>query len=412
VTELFDRALGTLSTAGNLVLLAFGAYATGIVVTAAAKRGRSRPADLERGDDPLRVAALILAHDEERVIEESVKSLLRQSHPADRLSVYVVADRCTDRTAELSREAGARVLERQDGEPGKGGAVAFGVDHISRTGEADAIIVFDADSVADREFVAAVAARLARGERAVQGLVDAKNPGASWVAASSAIGFWAIATMVQQPRERLGLSTPPMGTGFAMRTEDAVRFLVRTESLTDDLELSALLTLEGVRVAYEPGAKLLDEKPVALGTAVSQRYRWMQGRFSVAGKYVPRLLARAATSDATFLGRMRSLDAAIQLVAPSLSFTAVALATLGGLELLLGLSRPAAAPRFLPMSVVFGAAFAFYALPVASIRRFRPPALVWLCSLLSPAYLILSAPLAVSGLLGRGGRVWKRTEKG
>ena len=45
------------------------------------------------------------------------------------------------------------------------------------------------------------------------------NPTASWVATASALGFWAIAAVQQEPRERLGLSAPLMGTGWAAEIE-------------------------------------------------------------------------------------------------------------------------------------------------------------------------------------------------
>src|SRR5262249_52954471 len=142
---------------------------------------------------------------------------------------------------------------------------------------------------------------------------------ASWVAASSALGYWAISALAQIPRERAGLSSPLMGTAFAVARDDALRFLRDGESLTDDLELGARLALEGVRVCYEHGARSLDEKPAALDVAVRQRKRWMQGRFEVAGRYLPALVRRAVFGPGGACARVRAADVAVQLVAPSLA---------------------------------------------------------------------------------------------
>ncbi|MCC6956998.1 MAG: glycosyltransferase, partial [Anaerolineales bacterium] len=60
----------------------------------------------------------IPAHDEETVIGETVSQLKRINYPKHLFDIVVVADFCTDRTAELAREAGAKVYERQSGERG------------------------------------------------------------------------------------------------------------------------------------------------------------------------------------------------------------------------------------------------------------------------------------------------------
>lgn len=412
----------TLLATVTLVLLAvaaaglhvFGVYGVALVVLGALlprrrEAGASAPAP--------RIAVLVVAHDEERVIADSVTALVAQRYERDRFTVYVVADHCTDGTCAIARAGGATVLERNDGRAeGKSAALAFGIAAAHREGAFDAIAVFDADNVPRADFLERVGERLASGERVVQGLVDAKNPSASWVSAASALGFWAIAAVAQAPRERLGLSTPLMGTGFAMRLDDARDLLSGAASLTDDLDLGARLALARIRVAHEPSALTFDEKPTSLGTAVAQRHRWMQGRWAVAGHHLPLLLRRAlGTEGGTLLERARLLDVAVQLVAPSLLFTAVAsmLVTLG-----LAVARLRAAPVIaatVPPSALLGsfaAATAYYLVPAVGIARFRPSPFVWLCYLLQPAYLALSGPLAASGWLTRRRQKWTRTPKG
>jgi len=398
------------------------------------RRHQTPPASTQRP----RIAAVIVAHDEERVISASVTSLLAQRYPEERFQVFVVADCCTDRTAALARSLGATVLERGPEHEGRGKAfaVAFGVEAVLGAGAGpdtggagfDAIAVFDADNTVDPGFFEAVAARFVDGERVVQGLVDAKNPGASWVASSSALGFWALSAVNQAPRGKLGLSCPLMGTGFVMGGAEAALYLAGAESLTDDLELGARLALAGIPVAYEASARTLDEKPTRLDTAVSQRHRWMQGRFAVAERYVPRLLGHALGRGArddlpdgalspgapSLAERLRALDVAFQLVAPSLLFTGVALAGVGGAGALLRLVAPRTALSLLAPWPAFALAAAalFYAAPIPGIARFRPPAKVWLCYAAQPLYLALSAPLALRGWLGRRSSTWARTEKG
>ena len=60
--------------------------------------------------------AIIPAHNEEKVIKNLVESLKEQNYPKEMLDIYVIADNCTDNTADAAREAGAIVYERNDPE--------------------------------------------------------------------------------------------------------------------------------------------------------------------------------------------------------------------------------------------------------------------------------------------------------
>jgi len=401
-------ALG-LGGVARTALQAHALYTVGLLVAAKAF-GRDAP----RGHDgSARIAVLIVAHDEAAVVGACVESLLAQRYPTDRFEVFVVADHCTDRTAAIARETGAVVFERStEGATGKPAAVAHGVEQILSQGSFDAIALFDADNVVDADFLSVVAARLAAGERVVQGFVDAKNPEASWVAAASAIGFWAIDGIVQRPRERLGLSASLMGTGFAASSALFRDTLAPKGALTDDLEANARLALLGVRIAYEPRARTLDEKPTRLDTATRQRQRWMQGRWATAERWLPALAAKviAPAPDVTLADRFRTVDVAAQLVSPSLLFTATTLGALSAGELALrsltGSGSTTAARR------AMRAAALYFLVPVPAIARHRPNAMVWRAYLMQPVYLAKSVPLAVRGWATRRETTWERTEKG
>jgi glycosyltransferase involved in cell wall biosynthesis len=60
----------------------------------------------------LRFDLIVPAHNEAAIIARTVKSLRAVDWPADRFRVLVVADNCSDNTAQVAREAGAQVLER------------------------------------------------------------------------------------------------------------------------------------------------------------------------------------------------------------------------------------------------------------------------------------------------------------
>jgi hypothetical protein len=263
-----------------------------------------------------------------------------------------------------------------------------------------------------------VAARLSAGEDVVQGGIDAKNPDESWVAATSALGFFAIDVLSQKPRERLGLSASLMGTAWVARREILDEHVRGARAVTDDLETAALLALAGIRVAHEPAARVLDEKPAELAVAVRQRERWMRGRFAVVSDRWAELVGAALGKGSQPLSaeqRVRALDVAIQLAGPSLAFSSVALGALTGVELALRPWLPhsaAALLRALPASATLSTAALGFLAPVASLLARRPPARIWLAYALEPAYVLLSVPLAVWGWRRRSRADWRPTRHG
>ena len=136
--------------------------------------------------------ALIPAHNEEKVVANLVESLKKQNYPKDKLDIYVIADNCTDNTAEIAREAGAIVYERTDPDhKTKGYAMQwFFNKKIEEGAEYDAVCVFDADNIADSEFIVNMNKKLCQGEEVVQGYRDIKNPSDTWVTAGYALFYW------------------------------------------------------------------------------------------------------------------------------------------------------------------------------------------------------------------------------
>ena len=95
-----------------------------LVVTAAAFLPRRRVQRTARPSS--RILIVIPAHDEEPVVSKAVQSCLDVDYPRALFDVLVIADNCSDRTADLARVAGARVMERFDeAEKSKGHAIDY-----------------------------------------------------------------------------------------------------------------------------------------------------------------------------------------------------------------------------------------------------------------------------------------------
>ena len=78
-------------------------------------------------------ALIISAHNEEAVIANMVESLKELDYPKDAYDIFVIADNCSDATADAARNAGAEVYERFDAHRrGKGYALEWMFDKLFR----------------------------------------------------------------------------------------------------------------------------------------------------------------------------------------------------------------------------------------------------------------------------------------
>ncbi len=265
---------------------------------------------------------IVPAHDEETGIAQTVESLLSVDYPASLRRVIVVADNCTDRTAERARAAGARVLERQDpSHRGKGYALdyAFQASLVDRF--ADSVVVIDADTLVTPNLLKAVSVRIAAGSKAVQVGSAISNAQASWRTALTALGFALFNGVRSLGRERLGLSCGLRGNGMCFTRELLLAHPHRACSLVEDVEQGIALGRAGVRVAFAHEAIVASCMPVTEKAARSQRQRWESGRKSMASAQAVPLLVEALKRRDGML-----FDLAVDLLVPPLSRIALAVA--------------------------------------------------------------------------------------
>lgn len=290
------------------------------------------------GTASVRFDVVVPAHDEENGVGDTVRSLLGLDYPADRFRVFVVADNCTDATAERARAAGANVLERSDAaRRGKGHALAFAFDRLAGEGWADALVVVDADSLASPNLLAAFAVRIESGSRALQARYGVRNRDASWRTRLLHLAFTLFHDVRSLGRERLALSCGLRGNGMAFTRAVLREVPHEAFSVVEDVEYGIRLGLAGERVHYVDEASILGEMAAGERAARSQRARWEGGRLAIAGEHVWPLLAGAVRRRSATL-----LDLALDLLVPPLSVLVAATAAglaLSGLAWLAG-SQP------------------------------------------------------------------------
>lgn len=258
-------------------------------------------------------AMIVAAHNEEIVIGKLLESMQEQNYPKELYDIYVIADNCTDKTAELSKAYGVTVCERHnEKERGKGYALDWMFKILKdKETKYDAVTIFDADNIVHKDFLMEINSKMQEGYNVVQGYIDSKNPTDSWIAASYSIAFWSQNRLFQLSRNNLGLSNQIGGTGFAISTETLDKLGWGVSCLTEDLEFTCKLILNGEKVGWAHDAKIYDEKPLELKQSWVQRRRWMQGFSDVASRYCLKLFKKAIKE-----GKWYIFDAGIYVLQP------------------------------------------------------------------------------------------------
>jgi 1,2-diacylglycerol 3-beta-glucosyltransferase len=305
-------------------VLACSGYLFGLTLLSARQRARGVPPPTTR------FVAVIPAHDERLNIAGTVESLLSADYPELLRRVLVVADNCTDDTADRAREAGAEVLVRDDASKrGKGYALAAAFQRVLEQGDADAVVVVDADTRVTSNLLLAFAGRLQSGAHAVQAGNAVGNPGASWRTRLMTIAFALFNGLRSLARDRARVSCGLRGNGMALSTSILREVPYDAFSLVEDLEYGVRLGQAGHRVWYAGEATVLSEMVTTERASRSQRRRWEEGRRRLARAVAPRLVL-----DGLLKRSLLELDLAADLLVPPLSFLCLValagLATSGG----------------------------------------------------------------------------------
>ena len=235
--------------------------------------------------------AIIPAHNEEMVVSNLIESLKNQTYDKKLYDIYVIADNCTDNTANIARRAGAIVLERFDpAHKTKGYALQwFLKQKIEENADYDAFFVFDADNIVDKDFILNMNKKLCQGEDVVQGYRDIKNPTDNWITAGYALFYWTMHRLYHLARYNVGLSTLLNGTGFMVRFDVVKPNGWQTETLTEDIEFSLKRIIKGKKLGWATDAIVYDEQPTSFKQSWSQRSRWTVGHMQCMKRYTGEL---------------------------------------------------------------------------------------------------------------------------
>lgn len=345
----------------------------------------------------LMMGVLIPAHNEELQMTETIAAVRRCHYPEELLQIFVIADNCSDRTAEVARNGGATVTERHNLEMrGKGQALDWFLTSQKKLySSCDLLTIIDADVAPEQNYFKELNCSLSHPDvQVVQAYNGVANPYDSWRTALMSAAFNVFNHLRMAGNIQLFGTATLKGNGMGFRREILERYGWPAHSVVEDVEFSLMLLKDRVNIHYNPDAVIRSEMAVRHSQASSQRQRWEGGRFALAKELIPRLAGKCLG------GELRYFHALMDLAVPPLSLLIMAvMAALVASWLLV--------PTTLAVPMICLAIIIFY---VASGQLLmRAPLRLWCYLASAPFYVVWKLILYIKmAFWGRGGK-WTRT---
>lgn len=270
---------------------------------------RRSPAAPLAGERP-RLAVLIPAHNEADGLPATLAAIAPQLLPGDH--VLVVADNCTDATADVARAARARVVERFDEvHRGKGYALDFGVRQLADA-PPEVVVIVDADCTVLPGTLDRIARLSMSTGRPVQALYRMKTPPGAGRFARIAEFAWEVKNLAR-PLGFLRLGGPCQltGSGMAFPWSRIATAQLASGHIVEDMQMGVDLARAGAAPLFCPEAEVESYFPANRAGTDSQRKRWEHGHLGMIATAVPRMLV-----EGTVRRRPQVLALALDLCVP------------------------------------------------------------------------------------------------
>lgn len=365
------------------VLIALPILYLCVLSVSAALAARRRQAALASDDHAappqrIRFAMLIPAHNEEGILCTLLESLAKLDYPKECYSVYVVADNCTDRTAEIARSTGwAHVYERFDeSRRGKGFALSWALQQLE--GEQlgyDACVILDADSLVDHAFLRAMERELAGGAQALQADNGVLNSADSPSTALRWIALALVNYVRPLGRNGLGCSSTLTGNGMCLRRSLLQRCPWESFGLAEDYHYYLMLLEHGEHVRYVPEAVVRSQMPTTFAQMRMQDIRWES---SAGGQPLWQVATRLLAAGLKYHDRA-PLEGIVELFTPPLSL----LVGWSGLELAAALCL-GWLPGLLASLALLAALMGYICSPLYLLK---PPRSIYLSLVYAPGFI-------------------------
>lgn len=230
-------------------------------------------------------AILIPAHNEELTIRNTIHSCQNLDYPKEKYTIFVIADNCTDATAEISSAESVEVLERIDKvKQGKGYALSWAFKKLLNENY-DAYLILDADCVIDSHALVSFDMYFVNGAQLLQANDVIANPDDTAMSYALAVGNQLENEYFYAPKSFLRLAVFLRGTGMIIHREILQKIPWDAFSIAEDADYSLRIFKEKININFIKEVKVASKFPVTNEQLKVQRNRWAKGNLNLSKVY-------------------------------------------------------------------------------------------------------------------------------
>lgn len=242
-----------------------------------------KPRKYKKSKNFHKFALIIRAHNEEDVIADSVDSALNCDYPKDKREVIVFCHNCTDRTAQIAREHGARVVIINDSDP-KHAKLSYcmklGLDELKKepAGTYEYFLTLDADNQVNKDYILACNDAVEDGVVLGRTFENAKNLTDNLLTCMN--GLWYIRDNVIACRARSALNMGCIMTGPSSLIKAEYALNWDAMSTSEDLDFTLKrLNNDGLKVDFINDAMVYEDMPSTMKDMFNRNSRMGNGLF-------------------------------------------------------------------------------------------------------------------------------------
>jgi cellulose synthase/poly-beta-1,6-N-acetylglucosamine synthase-like glycosyltransferase len=234
---------------------------------------------------------LVPAYKEDKVILQTVESILEQEYPENKIDVVVISDRMENATNLILSEMPVILMEINPEQSTKAYALNYAIDNLSKN-DYDVVVILDADNVIGASYISDINDAFYSGASVLQTHRTAKNLDND-MAILDAMSEEINNSIFRKGHVKIGLSSALIGSGMAFEYKWFCENVCKLTSAGEDKELEILLLKEGIFIDFLDYVFVYDEKVKKEAVFYNQRRRWLSSQFSSLYnglKYVPKAL--------------------------------------------------------------------------------------------------------------------------
>lgn len=234
---------------------------------------------------------LVPAYKEDKVILQTVESILEQDYPENKMDVVVISDRMENATNLILSDMPVFLMEINPEQSTKAYALNYAMDNLAKN-DYDVVVILDADNVIGTGYISDINDAFYSGASALQTHRTAKNLDND-MAILDAMSEEINNSIFRKGHVKIGLSSALIGSGMAFEYKWFCENVGKLTSAGEDKELEILLLKEGVFIDFLDYVFVYDEKVKKEEVFYNQRRRWLSAQFSSLYnglKYVPKAL--------------------------------------------------------------------------------------------------------------------------